>query len=532
VASFPNDFYIHPADLEKARGGTECLVHPGQDLDLFCADCQMVICIKCLMTKHKPHTTKDLHEAADEARKQLAEDAKRLEKAVDVMITEVEADRREQRAVDDKKTVLEAQIHARHHMVTDLADKLRDEQLAALNDTCNVMQQEVSRQTGLKKNKLDQLLQLQQQVQQAVSSGKASQLLSVAKEMRKRRGSADAVTNLKMHFDRYYYPASTLNVNFALGDDAFKELLLEALKATVIEQGTLPQVAVKQQFHVGPETDIRVFNLSPKDNNEVWVSYELRGGKEDVLGDCFNWSGKFLRHDNRKFLAGKSTGQARGNGKGILEKYKDENWTYTLSKSQHKTPIRLGYTCSALQGKGYVEKVVVLSEKPYKEEPKTLCTLAMPSPQRAFDVDASRRYIAVLQETPRNIHLYTFGQKSVATYTPPSPRCRPSDVCFFKLGEEEVLVVADEGTDFIHVLRVKDAALTFLGYLAPGCPLLVQPTALNTDHTGQLWVACKGGIILTIRPLTQRAQTLSKKVITNIALTWLTMKMHPSGFPL
>jgi hypothetical protein len=110
----------------------------------------------------------------------------------------------------------------------------------------------------------------------------------------------------------------------------------------------------------------------------------------------------------------------------------------------------------------------------------------------------------VLQDTPRNLHLYKFGQHlPVAIYNPPSPRCRPSDVCFFKLGNDELLLVADEGTDSIHVLRVQDGTVNFLRYLAPGCPLLVQPTALNIDHTGQLWVACKGGFVLTIRPLTQ-----------------------------
>jgi hypothetical protein len=258
VASFPNDFYIRPAELEKARGGTECLVHPGQDLDLFCADCQMVICIKCLMTKHKPHATKDLHEAAGEAKDQLAEDAKRLLEAVDYMTAEVVAEKEEEKALGKKKKALAAQINARHKMVTDLADKLRDEQLASLNDTCNVIQQEVTQQTDVQKKNLDQLRQLQQQVQQAVSSAKASQLLNVAKEMRKGRGSADALNNLKTSKRN---PAFTLHVTFALRDDALKERVLEALKATVIKQGALSEVDVKQQFHIGPKTDIHVFNF-------------------------------------------------------------------------------------------------------------------------------------------------------------------------------------------------------------------------------------------------------------------------------
>jgi hypothetical protein len=173
----------------------------------------------------------------------------------------------------------------------------------------------------------------------------------------------------------------------------------------------------------------------------------------------------------------------------------------TYSKAQRETPICLTYNAS--QGKGDVDRHIVLSEEPFKCNVENVCTLAMTGPQRAFDIDASQRYLAALQDKTRNIHLYKVGQeKPVATYTPPSPHCRPSDVFFFKLGEEEVLLVADEGTDSIHVLRVLDTTLTFLRYLAPGCPLLVQPTALNTDHTGQLWVACKGGVILTMRPLT------------------------------
>ena len=61
-----------------------------------------------------------------------------------------------------------------------------------------------------------------------------------------------------------------------------------------------------------------------------------------------------------------------------------------------------------------------------------------------------------------------------------------------------MLLVSDEGNDAIHVVDVQSGALTFLRYLAPGCPLLVQPTALNTDIQGRLWVACRGGTMLIL----------------------------------
>ena len=64
-----------------------------------------------------------------------------------------------------------------------------------------------------------------------------------------------------------------------------------------------------------------------------------------------------------------------------------------------------------------------------------------------------------------------------------------------------MLLVSDEGNDAIHVVHVQDMALTFLLYLAPGCSLLVKPTALNTDAWGRLWVACRGGKVLTMTPV-------------------------------
>ena len=126
---------------------------------------------------------------------------------------------------------------------------------------------------------------------------------------------------------------------------------------------------------------------------------------------------------------------------------------------------------------------------------------------RAFDVDASEQLFVVLEEplppnTQRRVRLYRRdNEDAIATYTPPSASCQPSDICFYRLGCRQVLLVSDEGNDAIHVVDVQNGALTFLRYLAPGCPLLVQPTALNTDIEGRLWVACRGGDILTMAPV-------------------------------
>jgi hypothetical protein len=456
----------------------------------------MVICIKCHVTKHKPHVTRDLHEALEEAKDQLTEDAKRLQQAVDYLVAKAETSREEGRSLGDERAAVEADINDRCDMMSAMIEQLRHHLLTSLDDTCNVIQGQAIYHTDGNQSNLDQLHQLQQQVQQAVSSGKASQLLNVAKEMREGRGSVKAVDILQTA-KRKQVIRPTLH--FTLSNDGLKKLMKEALRATVIMEVNPPEVDIKERFCCGPETDINVFHLCPMDDNVLWVSYEVRGGKHDALRECFDWSGRFLRLDNRTTHAGKATAQAQGNGKCSVMPYTDGDLVHSFSKGQRETAIMLCSKASAGLCVGYVEHLSDLS----KSETKPWPQLAMPGPQRAFDVDASQRNAAVLlKATPRHVVLYQANQQQpVATYTPPSPRCRPSDVCFFKLGKEEVLLVADEGTDSIHVLRVQDGTVTFLRYLAPGCPLLVQPTALNTDHTGQLWVACKGGVIITIRPV-------------------------------
>nr|KAG5707563.1 hypothetical protein BaRGS_001111 [Batillaria attramentaria] len=78
---------------------------------------------------------------------------------------------------------------------------------------------------------------------------------------------------------------------------------------------------------------------------------------------------------------------------------------------------------------------------------------------------------------------------AIATYSPPLTPFRPSDVCFYNLGGQEVLLVADELNDAIHVVKTTSRSFEFDRYLSPGCPLLVRPTALNVDNKGCLWVA-------------------------------------------
>ena len=176
----------------------------------------------------------------------------------------------------------------------------------------------------------------------------------------------------------------------------------------------------------------------------------------------------------------------------------------TYSKSLNAAHFKLK---NLLSGKANIAIVKVTSANPFKAEDNLQFTITVGA-HRAFDVDDKEQFFVVVEEaklpdTRRKVLLYSRSSEGpMAIYSPPHPDFQPSDVCFYTLGHQNVLLVSDELRDAIHVVRVQDEAMTFVRYLAPGCPVLIQPTAMTVDTLGRLWVACRGGHIITMEPAT------------------------------
>ncbi|XP_076470619.1 uncharacterized protein LOC143300668 [Babylonia areolata] len=132
-----------------------------------------------------------------------------------------------------------------------------------------------------------------------------------------------------------------------------------------------------------------------------------------------------------------------------------------------------------------------------------------------FDISEDRKYLALVVRTEteqkegaeascgHEVHVHTIvgqtGKKAltrVSTYRPPAEGFLPTDVCFFTVGHREVLLVSDLHSHSIHI--VHPATCRLLSHLVHNHPLLTQPTALNKDIQGRLWVACRGGHIVTV----------------------------------
>jgi hypothetical protein len=123
-----------------------------------------------------------------------------------------------------------------------------------------------------------------------------------------------------------------------------------------------------------------------------------------------------------------------------------------------------------------------------------------------MDVDNSETLFVVVEEAvPPLIHrkvcLYRRpGPNAVATYTSPVKPFQPADVCFYTLEGRQLLLVADEASDAVHVVQVTETSMTFLHCLDTGVPSLVRPSALNVDILGRLWVGCGLGRVLALTP--------------------------------
>ncbi|XP_070206013.1 uncharacterized protein [Littorina saxatilis] len=500
VAAFQSNFYLRSEDLERARNKTMCMTHPDQNLDLYCADCKQAVCLKWVLTKHKQHDTKDLSEVATEAKEQLKKDAARLQEAVSYMTDEVSAESKELKDVQDKKAALQAAIKRKHATLVALANKVRDVSLASLDTVSGEIESQVSKELDIKQNNLDELSLLQQQTQQAIDSGTSCKLLTVAKEMREGRGSPQAVKNLTSD-KRKYVRRPVLNREMT--EDVIEQSITQFFGSVqkVQMETVVPEVTVKKLFSCGDGDDTEVFSLCPKDDDTVWVSFAQRKAKEDAPCERFDIKGASL--GTQKNCFGKQTYKCLGGSKSMCTITETGSLVQTFDKSQKSTTFEL---TNILAKDAYIKSVKVTSEDPFKIEHTLLFSIEVGT-HRAFDVDSSEQLFVVVEEAQspggqRKVLLYRRDQHTpVSTYTPPTAACQPSDVCCYRLGGREVLLVADQGTDSVHVLHVKGDELKFDRYLAPGCPLLVQPTALNTDSKGRLWVACRGGNILTFTPI-------------------------------
>ncbi|KAK7489234.1 hypothetical protein BaRGS_00019486 [Batillaria attramentaria] len=132
---------------------------------------------------------------------------------------------------------------------------------------------------------------------------------------------------------------------------------------------------------------------------------------------------------------------------------------------------------------------------------KTLTKLGKFESGFLLDASSSREYFATQSSRSGAVDLFrkaVFGTSSThdSTYTP-GKDMTPSDACFCLIDGREMLVVAVEKDNKVHVVDHTDGCL-FVRYLNTEPFTLDRPRCLATDYNHRLWIGCHGGKVILV----------------------------------
>ncbi|KAK7088390.1 uncharacterized protein [Littorina saxatilis] len=516
AAALQTNFYVNrtsnpapqqPSSVQQ-RTGTFCTNHDEKLLEFFCVQCQQPICLNCKLTEHERHTTVDLRKAVDSKNRELIPEKNRLQRAVVDMAERVEKTKAEQQAVRNKKATVLKNIEDRYAILVEAAENYKDKAVDSLNSVSTGIESAVAKVLKKQEGNLQALLKIQQQLNKATNNKTGTEIFTVAKELTSGRASAQSVQRMTsqevsvisrpvLHFK------TTGDVMLQKARDYFGTVSKVDMEATPSE------MEIARQFQCGYASDLEIFSLchENQDSPRLWVSYERRRFAGQVPVEQFNERGDY-KTDGATYV-GKTS--LKAHSRGLIPLCQRADGVDTFSKSLTAPYYKLE---NNLSGTAKVSRLTISRGYPPRQITDTEFSINV-GPHRAFDVDETGQFFVVVEEpatheTWRKVKLYQRpGGYPVNTYTPPTEMFQPSDVCFYTLNGKQVLLVTDELNDCIHVVRVQPGSLSKIPFLTPGCPSLVQPTAMAVDVYARLWLACRGGTILCMEPLANRSRSPS-----------------------
>ncbi|KAL8579592.1 hypothetical protein ACOMHN_025545 [Nucella lapillus] len=503
VAAFKANYYLEAAAAKEKPAQLLCKVHTSRarELERFCHQCKESICLQCQMEDHSQHCTEDIVEVSKVQKAKLAYDMGGLTITIDGLKLKLKYFHDEQTAVREKREAVEKDIHSRHQLMVSMADKCRDDALFDL-DTVSVSVDSLLDGTLTSLNRtLDQLDRLKKRMDHCVKGEDGSGLLVTAQDIyqdaaRQEKDVQRLLTNYVTIFSR---PVLRYTATADVTLSTQRQFLTGVSRMDIEVSKT--EVSVKQLFNCDLDDGAcEVYSLFPRCDDTVWVAYEVCGLSKDTAARCpqlFTVSGDVT--ENEKSVKGRTNFTHTNQGTGMCIVQSPGSFQ-TYAKSRNLMKLK-----NHLNGTAVISEVIIKSQSPLETCSKPLFTIRC-GPHRAFDAHENKRVFAVVEEAEpaeshRKVHVYTQpGNTPIKTYQSPLQPFQPSDVCFYKLGDLDALLVADELNDVIHVVWQEGEELKFAGYVAAGDPLLIQPTALNTDLQGRLWVACRSGAVLLCQP--------------------------------
>ena len=72
---------VHPVSISDTQMNM-CEQHKGKEIEMFCRDCKVAVCLKCVITSHKSHDCSDIEKVSDDLRNLVLNDNHKTSEAL------------------------------------------------------------------------------------------------------------------------------------------------------------------------------------------------------------------------------------------------------------------------------------------------------------------------------------------------------------------------------------------------------------------------------------------------------------------
>ncbi|XP_076453685.1 uncharacterized protein LOC143288903 [Babylonia areolata] len=521
-----------------------CSVHKEEKVEFWCQKCKVLMCLFCKLAEHEGHESRSAGLVAAEARQRVVDASNcRLRDFEDHLNMAVKENKK--RGDDFRKTQKKTarSILRRHAQLSEIIDKYRDSALLELEALTVGVEACLEEDDSRLKTELKAVSGLRELIDNSLSGTDTCSILSLDREIQENWSPEKIMVRRSVASPSYVYKVghvfqsavpkcSTASITNMLQADGafivsdFEKIVDGFIGHAGLSKTLLPKVPsnvkITPMFHCCEDPEALVLSVCPIGAKKMAVSYSTSTDCKEGVTKSFFQDGR----PSKSFDFGLCTLCAEGNGVFCPLPYFKQFWGecfhFMAAKSGSKQALaqtsdgvcvlasyfRLPFPFCKIYGRGIPSNMFVLS-----------CEAVAPL---NFDVTSSGDVVALvdiknpeaspldnnLKNNSRVVKVISFSGDLTFTdvYKPPSPNFVPSDVCFFSLDDRPVLLVSDLATSSIHVLSIRPVLIgtglfrtcQFQRYLVADCELLKQPTALNTDEEGRVWVACKGGQLLTV----------------------------------
>ena len=521
--------------LKSYRGGSSrrntCKIH-GQEVILFCIQCNVTLCRQCQNTSHGGHVTEQLTAVMEKQRAEMRSLLQEIQKRVKAEEEVIQKTNKEEQELERQKQEVVGQVVEAAGKVTAWANQAEDKVVAQIKDASAPIRTKLLTVKNAALERKTALDQLRDRARLAMQSGSLGELKSLTQQM-KRALSTQAVSSQPEHegsgpkqtqFFRRLSSGQELLQNavprfigevipvgggqqntqgenrqsawlFSLGNASSKSI--SGLRTTATELQSL--ICTKQSYNNPPQYHTLSFTIAdspagPIHNQGIYA-----------FGFCFKIQGatslpstELLLLADGAFYTGPDFGhvvQATVRGPSLPSQ------AALLSRDAMASDRRvymLDTKYPHVFGVYEIQELTLTSPATVTAQPLFQVVLAyMPE---AFDVSSDSKYFAVLNvyfssENPLvQVSIFRRMQtEPCAIFWSPEPGCHRDrvvgDLCFSKYNGKEVLRVAVREDNTIYALDYEN------GCAIVGRTQIWQPRYIRADAAMRVWVVCDSQVL-------------------------------------